>query len=53
MHALVTRGIEKGRLTAKGYGPDRPIASNTTDEGRQSNRRVQFNIIEKKSKAAP
>ncbi len=32
--------IDKKRLTAKGYGPDRPIADNKTAEGRQKNRRV-------------
>jgi OOP family OmpA-OmpF porin len=34
-------GIESTRLTAVGYGPDRPIASNDTKEGRQKNRRVE------------
>jgi len=52
MKALVTRGIDKSRLVAKGYGPDLPIADNTTDEGRQQNRRVQFKIVDKKPKGA-
>jgi OOP family OmpA-OmpF porin len=34
-------GIDGSRLTAKGYGEDKPIASNDTEEGRQQNRRVQ------------
>ncbi len=51
MKALIKRGIDKGRLTAKGFGPNSPIASNDTDEGRQKNRRVQFVILEKKPKA--
>lgn len=38
-------GIEKSRLIPKGYGPDRPIASNETEEGRQQNRRIEFRII--------
>lgn len=32
-------GIDRSRLTAKGYGLTRPIADNATDEGRQKNRR--------------
>jgi OOP family OmpA-OmpF porin len=34
-------GVEASRLTAKGYGPIRPIESNATKEGRQKNRRVE------------
>jgi OOP family OmpA-OmpF porin len=34
-------GIKASRLTAVGYGPSKPIASNNTEEGRQKNRRVQ------------
>ncbi|WP_231511358.1 OmpA family protein [Chondromyces apiculatus] len=49
--ALEKRGVEAIRLNAKGYGPDVPIGDNATDEGRQQNRRVQFKIIEKKSKS--
>lgn len=33
-------GIETTRLSAKGYGPDKPMADNATAEGRQKNRRV-------------
>ncbi len=33
-------GIEPSRIRAFGYGPDRPIASNKTKEGRQKNRRI-------------
>ncbi len=33
-------GIDRSRLTAKGYGSSRPIADNATDEGRQKNRRI-------------
>ncbi|WP_437674753.1 OmpA family protein [Sorangium sp. So ce131] len=45
--ALVRRGIDSTRLTAQGYGRDQPLDNNATDEGRQRNRRVQFNIIKK------
>jgi OOP family OmpA-OmpF porin len=48
--ALVKRGIDPKRLTAKGYGQDKPIASNDTEEGRTKNRRVQFTIVEKTQK---
>jgi len=34
-------GIERSRLQAKGYGLTRPIADNSTDEGRQKNRRME------------
>lgn len=37
---LVEHGVAADRLTAKGYGPDRPVASNTTVQGRAENRRV-------------
>jgi outer membrane protein OmpA-like peptidoglycan-associated protein len=43
---LVSKGIDKGRLTFVGYGPDKPIADNATDEGRAKNRRVEFHIVE-------
>jgi len=52
LKALVSRGIAANRMTSKGYGPDKPVAENDTPEGRQSNRRVQFQITER-DKAAP
>jgi OOP family OmpA-OmpF porin len=43
--ALVERfGIDGKRLTAVGYGPDRPIADNATPEGRQKNRRIEADV---------
>lgn len=39
---LVDKGIDAKRITAKGYGPDKPIDSNKTKEGRQKNRRIEF-----------
>ncbi|MBR5906563.1 MAG: OmpA family protein [Bacteroidales bacterium] len=40
--ALVDQGIAGARLTAVGKGSHEPIASNSTDEGRAKNRRVEF-----------
>ena len=42
---LIEKGIDEGRLTAKGFGPDKPIASNKTKKGRELNRRVEINLI--------
>lgn len=39
---LVFRGVAPERLTARGYGPTRPMADNETVEGRAANRRVEF-----------
>ena len=42
---LVSNGIDKKRITGKGYGGSRPIASNETEETRLLNRRVEFTIL--------
>jgi len=42
---LLEQGIQPGRLSARGYGPDKPIADNETDEGRAKNRRVEFVVV--------
>ncbi len=42
MNWLVSKGVSKGQLVARGYGKTRPVASNDTDEGRASNRRVEL-----------
>jgi OOP family OmpA-OmpF porin len=39
---LVRNGIEKLRLTAQGFGDSRPVADNSTEEGRAKNRRVEL-----------
>lgn len=41
---LATKGIDEGRITLKGLGPDEPIASNDTEAGRAKNRRVELKI---------
>ncbi len=44
---LVSKGIDKKRITGRGFGGSKPVASNDTEEGRILNRRVEF-IIKKK-----
>ena len=44
--SLVSKGIDAKRMVSAGYGMDRPIADNKTEEGRQLNRRTEFKIIE-------
>ena len=49
---MVTKGIAATRLQARGYGPDKPVADNKTNVGKQRNRRVEFTIL-KSAKQAP
>lgn len=39
---LIGKGIDPARLYARGFGPENPIASNDTPEGRAKNRRIEF-----------
>jgi outer membrane protein OmpA-like peptidoglycan-associated protein len=41
---LVSQGIVSGRLMVTGYGESRPVAPNTTAEGKSQNRRVEIQI---------
>ncbi|MBX7095947.1 MAG: OmpA family protein [Flavobacteriales bacterium] len=41
---LTSKGISKSRLKSSGYGMERPVADNATDEGKAMNRRVEFTI---------
>lgn len=43
---LIRRGIEPQRLEYEGKGMEEPIASNDTEEGRATNRRVEFVILQ-------
>jgi outer membrane protein OmpA-like peptidoglycan-associated protein len=38
---LVSKGIDAGRIETVGYGDERPVASNDSEEGRQKNRRIE------------
>ncbi len=41
---LSARGVETSRLSSTGFGPDRPLDTNATEDGRKANRRVEFHI---------
>lgn len=44
---VMSRGIDGSRMTFEGYGETKPLSTNTSDEGRQRNRRVEFTIVKK------
>ncbi len=45
---LVGKGVERSRLDPVGFGEMRPIAENSTKEGKEKNRRVEFIIVDRK-----
>ena len=45
MRYLVSKGVNAANLTARGYGPDQPVADNRTEQGRNANRRVELRIL--------
>jgi len=51
--ALVKLGVAAERLEAVGYGENRPIDTNRTDDGRERNRRVEFTILVTDAGTAP
>lgn len=42
---LVSKGIAAADLLTSGAGPDRPVTTNTTAEGRARNRRIEFRVL--------
>jgi outer membrane protein OmpA-like peptidoglycan-associated protein len=49
---LVSHGIDKSRMSSIGYGMEKPLEDNKTEDGRRANRRVEFHIEELQGKAA-
>ena len=47
MSLLNSQGLDANRLASAGYGIERPVADNSTREGRSKNRRVEIVISEK------
>jgi outer membrane protein OmpA-like peptidoglycan-associated protein len=45
--ALIAGGVEAGRLDAAGFGQERPVSSNATEEGRAKNRRTELAVTQK------
>ncbi|MBM4371608.1 MAG: OmpA family protein [Deltaproteobacteria bacterium] len=43
---LIKKGVDPSRMVAIGFGEEKPIAGNDTDEGRELNRRVEFFILD-------
>ena len=52
MAQLTQLGVDPSRMSAKGYGQDDAVADNSTEEGRQKNRRISLRVIEKPGSAA-
>jgi OOP family OmpA-OmpF porin len=42
LNAIIAKGIDKGRLTSKGWGQTKPVDDNGTEEGKAKNRRVEI-----------
>ena len=44
---LADKGVDRSRLTPKGYGESQPIGSNGSEAGKQKNRRVEFTLLDR------
>jgi outer membrane protein OmpA-like peptidoglycan-associated protein len=42
---VIAQGIDASRITAKGYGETKPVATNDTEEGRAQNRRTEVTVL--------
>ena len=42
---MTEKGVDRGRLSASGYGSSQPRASNATEEGRRKNRRIELRVL--------
>jgi len=42
---LIAHGVAQSRITSTGYGGTKPVAANTTEEGRAKNRRIEFRVV--------
>ena len=47
MAELVKMGVAASRIKAEGFGPEFPVASNDTEEGRTQNRRIDVRVTKK------
>ena len=52
MDYLLKRGVPPPSIRYHGYGPTQPIADNSTEEGREKNRRVEFRLLTRRWKNA-
>ncbi len=48
---LIQHGVDANRMVARGFGLDKPVGDNNTDEGRQANRRVELVVMSDAEKA--
>ncbi|HTL93298.1 MAG TPA: OmpA family protein [Steroidobacteraceae bacterium] len=49
MDELVKLGIDPARMSARGYGEHDPIADNSTEDGRQKNRRISLRVTDQQA----